>query len=168
MNKDSRKVIKSDKFDLAKLHLDRFWQEIFWRRENEQKITVWTIGLFAAVLALVYGSERDLELNQKIVLCCLPLILGILAAWYLFQNWRKDKEVARLIVRLNQALGAWEENYPIYGEKLYPNAWKKWGIDTNLTFGARLRAFGKDYISLFYFFSVILAMGLCVAGILIK
>ena len=42
-----------DNFEVAKMHLDRFWHEIFWRRETEQKIAVWSVGLFAAVLALI-------------------------------------------------------------------------------------------------------------------
>ena len=115
------------KFELAKLHLDRFWYEIFWRRENEQKITVWTVGLFGALLTLVYGRTTPLANVQKGIISAFPLMLGSIAFRYLRQNSKKNKEIARQIVRLNEALGAWENNYLVNGSSLYPEKWKQWG-----------------------------------------
>jgi uncharacterized membrane protein len=82
-----------DKFEVAKLHPDRFWHEIFRRRESEQKITVWTVGLFAAVLALVYGRIECLEWNQKLLLILLLAALGILSCVYLYRNARKNSDL---------------------------------------------------------------------------
>lgn len=118
-----------DKFELAKMHLDRFWHEIFWRRKSEQKITVWTVGLFAAVLALVYGRIECLGSNQKLLLIILIAALGFLSCIYLYRNARKNSEVGFLIVQLNEAMGAWEEDYLIPKAVLYPPEWKNWGID---------------------------------------
>lgn len=156
------------KIEIAKLHLDRFWQEIFWRRENEQKVTVWSVGLFAATLALVYGAETPLTCGQRLVLSLLPLILGFFASWYLFQNWRKDKEIAFLIVRLNEALGAWEPGYLAPGEPLYPEKWRTWGIDPSQPRGSFRHRFFRDRVSLLYFCLVIVATLLCCAGIWLK
>ncbi len=134
------------KFEEAKLHLDRFWEEIFWRRENEQKIAVWSIGLFTALLTFVYGADVKLEFPQGIIISVLTSILGLLSAWYLYQNWRKDKEIAYLIVKLNEALGAWENGYFISGVPLYPEKWKNWGIDPGLERKRFRKRFVKDSV----------------------
>lgn len=152
------KIQDTSEFELVKLHLDRFWHEIFWRRENEQKITVWTLGLFGALLALVYGQVTTLDLPQKIVLSCFPIMLGSIAAWYLHQNWVKDREIARIIVRLNESIGAWEENLLVHGDSLYPEKWKTWGQGT----------FAQDKVSLFYFLFVLGSSVLTIIGIMLK
>lgn len=157
-----------NKFEVAKMHLDRFWHEIFWRRENEQKIAVWSVGLFAAVLALVYGHTGDIEFNQKVLLALLPALLGVLSSWYLFQNWRKDKEIAYLIVQLNEALGAWEEDYLIPGSALYPIKWKEWGIDPATLKNQWFGKFVTDKVSLSYFFFTLCSSFVCIIGILTK
>jgi len=45
-------------FDVVKLHLDRLWEEVSWRRENEQKITIGSIGFFGVLLTIVYRSTH--------------------------------------------------------------------------------------------------------------
>jgi hypothetical protein len=148
----------SSDFDLAKFHLDRFWHEIFWRRENEQKITVWTIGLFGALLALVYGRVTTLELLQKIVLSCFPAMLGFVACWYLHKNWVKGSEIARIIVQLNKAIGAWDKGILLQDSPLYPQKWENWGQES----------FTKDHVSFFYFLSVLGSAVFTVVGICLK
>jgi hypothetical protein len=118
-----------DKNEVAKMHLDRFWHEIFWRRESEQKITVWSVGFFAAVLVLVYGKTECMEWQQKLLLVLLIAILGLLSCIYLYRNARKNSELGFLIVRLNEAMGAWEKGYLIPDTELYPVKWKEWGIN---------------------------------------
>lgn len=157
-----------NKFEAAKIQLDRFWHEIFWRRENEQKIIVWSVGFFAAILALVYGSESDLKLVQKLILTSLPVILGLLSSWYLFQNWRKDKEIAHLIVKLNEALGAWEPGYFVPDQPLYPEKWRQWGHDPSLNKWQFFTKFRRDKVSFGYFCLVIASTVICVLGILAK
>ena len=39
-------------------------------------------------------------------------------------NWRKHSEIAQIIVKLNEALGAWEKNCFTEDEALYPEKWK--------------------------------------------
>jgi hypothetical protein len=149
----------SSNFELAKLHLDRFWHEIFWRRDNEQKITVWTVGLYGALLALVYGQNTSLDILQKVILSCFPVMLGTIAAWYLYKNWKKGKEIAQIIVRLNEALGAWDVGVLTQGEKpLYPSAWRTWGQ----------AKFKQDKVSLYYFRFILFATALTVIGIFVK
>ena len=49
----------------ARQRLDRLWHEVLWRRDNEQKITVWAIAPFGALLAIGYGRTTGLESPQK-------------------------------------------------------------------------------------------------------
>lgn len=121
------KIQVENEFELAKFHLERFWKEIFWRRENEQKITVWSLGLFGVLIALVYGKNTGLELLQKLLLSSFPLMLGFIGCWYLHQNWKKAQQIARIIVSLNDSLGAWEKKLIVNSGTLYPEKWKTWG-----------------------------------------
>jgi hypothetical protein len=114
-------------FDVVKLHLDRLWEEVSWRRENEQKITTGSIGFFGVLLTIVYSSNLDIKWYQGLVITPFPLVLGIFVGWYLWQNAEKRKAVSRVIVKLNKSLGAWEPGYLITGESLYPEKWKAWG-----------------------------------------
>jgi hypothetical protein len=152
------KIVAPNDFEAAKLHLDRFWHEIFWRRENEQKVTVWSIGVFWGVLTLTYGVNFDLTCVQKLILASFPLLLGVVACWYLHENWRKNKEIARLIVKLNESLGAWEPNYLVSNGTLYPEKWKYWGRDH----------FRKDKVSRTYLLCVILAGVLSFIGTMLR
>lgn len=148
--------IKTDnEFELAKYHLERFWKEIFWRRENEQKITVWSVGLFGALLVLVYGKTPSLEFWQKLLLSCFPLILGIIGSWYLFRNWKKVQDIARIIVKLNSCLGAWEVNFLVEDGTLYPEGWKTWGMGK----------FSEDKVSIGYACFVAISALLTILGI---
>jgi len=150
--------IECDKCDLAKQHLDRLWREVFWRRENEQKISVWSVGLFGALLAVVYGREHEFDCVQKTILSLFPVILGFTSAWYLHKNWSKCRTLACIIVELNKALGAWEEGYLIPHTILYPEDWQNWGKES----------FIKDKVSVSYLLLVIVASLLTAAGIWIS
>ena len=150
------------------MHLDRFWNEIHWRIESEQKITVWSVGLFEAVLALVYGKIECLEWCQKLLLISLLACLGLLSCVYLYRNARKNSEIGYLIVQLNKALGAWEEDYLIPKAVLYPPKWKNWGIDPTASWKEWFRKFITFSISLLYICFVLFACIVCIMGIIIK
>lgn len=111
--------------EVVKLHLDRLWHEVFWRRENEQKVMLWTFGLVGVLVSFIYGSQRSLEPSHRCVLMVLLGLVGAAAIFYLYQNFRKVKALARVIVRINQKLGAWQKNEG--EESLYEETWERWG-----------------------------------------
>lgn len=160
-------IDQKNQFEAAKMHLDRFWHEIFWRRESEQKITVWSVGFFAAVLAIVYGRTESLECTHKWLLILLLAVLGVLSCIYLFKNARKNSELGYLVVQLNDAMGAWEEGYFIPNDRLYLVEWKKWGINPEASSKEWLKKLLKSSISLFYICFVFLACIVCIVGIAI-
>ena len=150
------KIPAPNDFEAAKLHLDRFWTEVFWRRENEQKVTIWSVGFFGFLLTLTYGASIDLCFLQKLALAAFPCLLGAGTSWYLRENRRKSRDIARLIVKLNDSLGAWEPGYLIADDALYPERWKRWGVA------------GSSKVSFAYQILVMAAALLSSAGIMLK
>lgn len=153
-------ITKKESIEVAKLHLDRLWQEIFWRRETEQKVCVWTIGSFAAVLALAYGRDKGLTFEQKWLFSALPLVLGPLSAWYLLLNAKKNKAIARVIVKLNSSLGAWEKGHLIDDKEdsLFPDSWSNWGKLT----------LKDERVSFFYILLVLLTSVYALVGLFLR
>ena len=77
------------KFEAARLQLERFWREIFWRRQIEKKITFWTIGFFGVTLVLVFTKAVDLHFPRNCIIAFFPAAIGYCACSYLRVNWRK-------------------------------------------------------------------------------
>lgn len=119
----------TEKIEVAKTFLTILWAEVHWRRETEQKVVTWTIGLFAAIVALIYTKDSTVSGGPRVFLALVILALGILACRYLIKNWRKGKEVSGVIVKLNASLGAWEDGYLCQDGTLFPDSWRNWGND---------------------------------------
>lgn len=152
------KIKIDNEFDVVKLHLERLWKEVFWRRENEQKITVWCIGLFGILLTLVYNSDFPNDNCHKILISIFPLLLGIVGSIYLYINWKKTVDIARIIVKINEGIGCWENNYLVDEGTLFPKKWKNWGQD----------CFKQDKVSFMYFVILIFSALVTIIGIILR
>lgn len=119
----------TEKLEVAKTFLTILWTEVHWRRETEQKVVTWTVGIFAAIVALIYTKDSTVSTGPRIFLSLAVLALVILTCGYLIKNWRKGKEVSGVIVKLNASLGAWEDGYLCQEGMLFPDSWRNWGID---------------------------------------
>ncbi len=111
-----------------KLHLEKFWEEVYWRRNREKQMVIWVVSLVGVLLSLCYGLEKPPEDPQKLTLMVLLLLVGLGAAYHVVENYWKVNNIAKSIVRINSRLGAWQP-YDDEGP-LYPEAWKQWGQKT--------------------------------------
>lgn len=129
-------VIIDDKKINVLIHFQNVqYQELFYRRKFEFHIFLWT-----AIIFIVLSNSILIETTKNVLwkdfgFCGKLLMSGLIFFISFFSiKWQnKEREYShrtcKVIAKISKGLKAFDKNYYIKGDTLFPEKWKFWGND---------------------------------------
>jgi hypothetical protein len=85
------------------------------------------IGVFLVVIGWVVSSSKEFNQEQTLLLSFCVTVILVISEANIWSNSKSHVQVAKVVYKINKALGFYESSELIGGEALYPEDWKKYG-----------------------------------------
>ena len=112
-----------------------FKEEVYRRRDQMMRWTGIGAGSLVAILSIVLlaPAAHSLSATSRLLLACATLLLAITYMGIIWQQHTRHRQAKQQLIKIEQALGLFEEFLGHDDHALYPETWQnEWSRDRSL------------------------------------
>jgi hypothetical protein len=113
--------------ETLRVSLGTLWEELKFHRGTTYQISLSINTLLTVSLGGVVAIRSKFGLGDRIAISLVVVALAVFAIRSMQTSYERYAEVARVVVRLEKALGHWDEGRFLPGLMTYPPHWREWG-----------------------------------------
>ena len=119
--------MNNNKMDVFKILFEEHHRQLAAKRQKIHSMTEKTLAIFLIIAGWLIFTKEPMTPGMRWPIIIVALVLAVSACSSIYTNNCSYYTIARVVRRLNEALGLYKVGTFIPGESIYPAEWKRFG-----------------------------------------